>query len=87
MTIGSVSRNGLKMFMKDFFTNLKEQFPELSTGDMRLAAIMKLRLSQSEIAAMMGISEDSVKKAKQRLKGKLSTHPDFKLKNWVETLG
>jgi DNA-binding CsgD family transcriptional regulator len=69
-----------------FFSNIKEQYPDLTTGDMRLAAIMKLKLSQSEIAAMMGISEDSVKKAKQRLKAKLSSHPDFKLKNWVETL-
>ena len=69
-----------------FFTKLKERYPELTTGDLRLAAIMKLKLSQSEIASMMGISEDSVKKAKQRLRNKLSAQPDFKLKEWVETL-
>ncbi len=69
-----------------FFTKLKTEYPDLSFGDIRLAAVMKLQLSPREIASMMGISEDSVKKAKQRLRNKISADPSFKLKAWVEGL-
>jgi len=69
-----------------FFSKLKDQYPELSTGDIRLAAILKLKLTQDEIAHMMGISPDSVKKAKSRLKKKISNDEDFDLKSWVKEL-
>jgi tetratricopeptide (TPR) repeat protein len=70
----------------DFFNNIKSRFPELSTGDQRLIAVMRLNLSQKEMASMLGVSEDSVKKAKQRLRAKVSNEADFKLKDWVDTL-
>jgi len=67
-----------------FFSKLKEHYPEMSTGDIRLAAILKLKLTQDEIAHMMGISPDSVKKAKSRLKKKISDDENFKLKEWID---
>lgn len=69
-----------------FFTKIKDQYPDFSTGDARLAAILKLKLPQEDIAHMMGISPDSVKKAKSRLKKKISDDENFKLKDWVDSL-
>ncbi len=68
-----------------FFPKLQQQYHDLSAGDMRLAALMKLQLNREEIAHMMGISADSVKKAKNRLKKKISDE-EFKLKEWIEAL-
>lgn len=69
-----------------FFAKLKVQYPDFSTGDIRLAAILKLKLTQDEIAHMMGISPDSVKKAKSRLKKRIPLSDEDKLKDWVEAL-
>ncbi|MFN0049944.1 MAG: tetratricopeptide repeat protein [Cytophagales bacterium] len=69
-----------------FFSKIKDKYPDFSTGDIRLAAILKLKLSQDEIAHMMGISPDSVKKAKSRLKKKISIDDDFKIKEWIDDL-
>lgn len=69
-----------------FFEKITTTFPQLTSGDLRLAAVMKLELNKSEIAAMLGISEDSVKKAKQRLKKKLSDDPEFNLNSCIENI-
>jgi tetratricopeptide (TPR) repeat protein len=67
-----------------FFTKLREDYPQMSMGDVRLTALMKLRLKSEEIANIMGISKDSVKKAKFRLKKKIAPNDvEFNLKTWV----
>ncbi|MFN8438312.1 MAG: tetratricopeptide repeat protein [Cytophagales bacterium] len=70
----------------DFFISLKNKYPELTMGDQRMIAVIKLNLSQKDMASMFGVSEDSVKKAKQRLRIKVSTDDSFKLKDWIESL-
>lgn len=69
-----------------FFVKLRHTCPGLSTGDIRLAALLKLRLSQDEISRMMGISVDGVKKAGSHLKKKLNLEDGVSLKDWVEGL-
>lgn len=69
-----------------FFIKLRDTYPDLSTGDIRLAALLKLRLSQEEISRMMGISVDGVKKAGSRLKKKLNLEEGISLKDWVAGL-
>ncbi len=54
-----------------FFNTLKEQFPSLTTYDVRLAALIKLNLNNLEIATVLNISSGSVKTARYRLKKKL----------------
>jgi tetratricopeptide (TPR) repeat protein len=69
-----------------FFLKLSENYPDFSQGDLRLSALLKLKLSMSEIGNMMGISPESVKKAKKRLRKKISTDEDFDLKTWIKEL-
>lgn len=54
-----------------FFTSLEKQFPELSNTEIRLAVLLKLRLSSKEIANIINVSHESVKKGRYRLKKKL----------------
>ena len=54
-----------------FFIRLKEKFPLMTQAELRLAALIRLKMTNREIAAMVGISADSVKKSRQRLRKKL----------------
>ena len=55
-----------------FFVNLSKQNPTLSTTDIRIVALMKLGLNNAEMANMLGITVEGIKKAKQRLRKKMS---------------
>jgi len=55
----------------DFYTNLKQINPNLSTNDCRLAALVSLNLNIKETASLLSISPNSVKIARHRLRKKL----------------
>ena len=60
-----------------FQERLKRQFPLLTAYDLRLCTYLKANLSTKEIATLLNITPDSVKKAKHRLRKKLNAHPDL----------
>nr|WP_067053466.1 tetratricopeptide repeat protein [Mucilaginibacter sp. L294] len=55
-----------------FFYNLRNAYDNLSGTDVRLLALIKLKLNNREISGMLGITIDGVKKAKQRLRKKMN---------------
>jgi tetratricopeptide (TPR) repeat protein len=55
-----------------FFARLKATYADLSPAEVRLAAMIKLNLTKEDMARILAISPDSVKKAKSRLKKKLA---------------
>ena len=70
----------------DFFNNLKNAFPQLSSNDLKLCSLLRLNMNTKEMASILGISPDSVKTARYRLRKKLNLpHEenliDFLLKN------
>lgn len=62
---------------------LKIQHPELSTAELRLVLLTKMGLKTNEIAALLGISPDSVRKLKYRFKKKMGVSEE-ELLNSVE---
>lgn len=54
-----------------FFTNLKSEFPNLSPKDLKVAALTRLNLSIKETSNILGISPESTKTARYRLRKKL----------------
>ncbi|HLR24699.1 MAG TPA: tetratricopeptide repeat protein, partial [Fodinibius sp.] len=54
-----------------FFDALKKQYPDLTANELRLSALVKLNLTSKEIATILGITADSVKTARYRLRKKL----------------
>lgn len=56
---------------KDFNANAQQKFPNITTNDLRLMALMKMNLSSKEIANILNISSDGIKKARQRLRKKM----------------
>ncbi len=54
-----------------FYCELKDNFPELSDSNLRIVLLWKLDLSTAEISNVLGITNDAIKKAKQRLRKKI----------------
>lgn len=65
-----------------FFTALRYQ-ADVSDAELRLSALIRLRLSLKECGLMLGISPDSVKKARFRLKKKLALQENETLEEFM----
>jgi ligand-binding sensor domain-containing protein len=59
-----------------FLNTLKSRFPELTNHDLRLCALYKISIPTRDIAEVMGISQNSVKMARYRLRKKLGLAPE-----------
>lgn len=69
----------LQILFPNFSDNLKKQHPQLSNNEFRLAALIRLNLSDKEISELLFIEISSVKKAKHRLKQKFLLETGDKL--------
>ena len=61
----------------NFRERLKREHPGLTAYDLRLCTYLKANLTTKEIATLLNITPDSVKKAKHRLRKKMSLHPEI----------
>ena len=48
-----------------------------------MAALIRLQLTSKQMAAMLGISVDSVHKTRQRLRQRLQLNPDVNLDDFI----
>lgn len=68
---------------RGFFQDIVEKFPGLTNAEVRLAALLKLKLSTREIASILGISPDSVGKTRHRLRKKLHLPAEENLDDFI----
>jgi tetratricopeptide (TPR) repeat protein len=79
-------RNFRMLFEKiypGFFSRLKDRAPNITVAEQRMAALTRLRLTPKQMAAMLGISVDSVHKARQRLRQRLNLAADLNLEQSI----
>ncbi|KIC92103.1 hypothetical protein [Flavihumibacter sp. ZG627] len=69
-----------------FFTNLKEKAEDISVAEQRMAALIHLKLTSRQMAAILGISVDSVHKNRQRLRQRLQQPADVNLGDYLKRL-
>jgi tetratricopeptide (TPR) repeat protein len=69
-----------------FSSKIKMNYPEISQAELRLVLLLKLNLETREIAATLGVSPDTVKKTRQRLRRRLGLSEDDKLEDLVRGL-
>jgi DNA-binding CsgD family transcriptional regulator len=69
-----------------FFIFLQEKYPELSAGDLRLCALIKINLDNRQIASVLGISADSLRVARHRLKKKLGLGQAESLSSFIQSV-
>lgn len=70
-----------------FVRLLKERYPKLSEGDIKLAVYIKVGMSTKQIARMLLLQPDSVKKNRHRLRDRLGLAPDESLEDLLRNLG
>jgi DNA-binding CsgD family transcriptional regulator len=58
----------------EFGYNLGQMFPELTDNDIAFCSLLKLQLTNKEIASLLGISHQSVISKKYRVKKKMQLH-------------
>lgn len=68
---------------KDFNANVMRNYPEVSNNDLRLMSLLKMNLSSKEIANILNISTEGVKKARYRLRKKLKLTTEESLQELV----
>jgi tetratricopeptide (TPR) repeat protein len=68
---------------KDFEKDAVSRYPDISKNELRLMALIKMNLSSKEIANILNISSDGVKKARQRLRKKMNLSPEDSLETTV----
>lgn len=71
---------------KAFYQKIKDQFPNITTGELELCGYIRLQLSGKEIATLRNVNPDSITKAKQRLRKKLGMAPNTDLYSFVQSL-
>jgi DNA-binding CsgD family transcriptional regulator len=69
-----------------FFTKLKEQVNDITQAEQRMAALTLLHLTTKQMAAILGISPNSVIKAKQRLRQRFNFQTDFLVEEFLSKL-
>jgi len=68
---------------KGFNEKAQAQFPAITNNDLRLMALLKMNLSSKEIANILNISADGIKKARQRLRKKMGLDSNISLEATV----
>ena len=88
-----VNKRSWEKFMIEFellypsmLDGLKKEYGSLTKNDLRLISMLKLNLTGKEIAGLLNIAEESVRRSKNRLKNKLNLNDDDSVYDFVKAL-
>ncbi|WP_299439989.1 tetratricopeptide repeat protein [uncultured Aquimarina sp.] len=70
----------------DFYSKLKSKHPELSANDLKICSLTRLNLNIKETASILGISPESAKTARYRLRKKLELHQNQEIFTYLLAL-
>lgn len=71
---------------QNFFIRLKEKLPGLSPAETRFTALTKLKLSNKEMANMLGVGTDAIRQIRSRLKKKLNPDGEEGIEELIEKI-
>jgi len=66
-----------------FYTQLKSMHPDLSTNDLKICSLIRLNLNVKEMASILGISPDSARTARYRLRKKMKLTPEQEILSYL----
>ena len=78
-----------KLFEKvhaGFLYRVREKFIQATETDIRLLTLIKLGLSNREMANMLGVTTEALKKSRQRLRKKINLPDELSLEDVVITI-
>jgi len=71
---------------QSFFDNLKSYCEDLTVNDIRLIALLKMNMSSKDMASIFGISQDSLRVSRYRLRKKLNIPEGDNLSSFIQTI-
>ncbi|MAZ28185.1 MAG: hypothetical protein CL868_14060 [Cytophagaceae bacterium] len=71
---------------QNFYNQVKTKYPVLSQNDLRLIALLKMNLSSKEIANVLNVSPEGIKKSRYRLRKKLELDTEDSLEETIMQL-
>lgn len=69
-----------------FFRSLRKNASDITVAEQRMAALTRLQLTSRQMAAMLGISVDSVHKTRQRLRQRLHLSSDASINEFIANI-
>lgn len=78
--------NQIDAVHQQFLHKLKSNYPDLTKADTRLCSLLMLELTSKEMASILNIEPESVKKGRNRLRKKLAISPETSFKEFFENL-
>lgn len=71
---------------RGFLVKLKEKYPQLTPAEVRLLSLTRLKLSTKEMASMLGVCTETIKKTRQRVRKKIEIPEDHSLDELVAAI-
>jgi DNA-binding CsgD family transcriptional regulator len=71
---------------KGYLLRLREKYPDLTPGDTRFIVLSKLKLSNKEMAGVLGVSPDTVRGYKHRLRKRFGLPEDDSISEWIDAV-
>lgn len=71
---------------QEFFIKLKQICPELSESELRLCAYLRINLQNKEIAKMLNITPETIKKSRYRIRKKLNLDNKKNLDDFIRNI-
>jgi DNA-binding CsgD family transcriptional regulator len=69
-----------------FFSKLKQKSGDITLAELRMSALIRLQLQPKQMAALLGISLNSVYKAKQRLRLRFKQGSDEEVETFIRSI-
>lgn len=71
---------------QSFFDRLQQQSGPLTSNDLRLIALIKMNHTSSDISTLLGVSQDSLRVMRHRLRKKLNLPQGENLSNYIQSV-
>lgn len=71
-----IFQENIEQVNREFYTTLNKEYPDLTKSEKELCGLIRLNLSNKEIASLRNISPKSVKMGRYRLRKKLNLTPE-----------
>jgi tetratricopeptide (TPR) repeat protein len=68
---------------RDFIEHLQQSYPDITKSEIRLACLMKMNLSSKELAALLNVTHDGIKKARYRLRKKMNLESEVDIQAFL----
>ena len=69
----------------NFYLNLKEKHPDLTKSELKFCAYLKLNLSGNQIASIINVTPEAIRKTRYRIRKKINIISSDSLENYIST--